>query len=221
MVFIYALIDPFTFKVRYIGKTINLKQRFRTQMNERSNTHRCNWIISLASKGKKPTQVVLQELKPDEDWQAAEMKWIAIAKKYGWDLVNGTDGGDGVTNVSGDGKLRMLETWKGRKHKPETLVKLSKASKGRVKPEISKDILSKKMMGRKIEWADKLQIAVRKFDDNLLSQVLKDLETMKGIDVAKKYGVHRTTISKIKLGTYKSFKQKTVTYKKPRRYDNI
>ena len=45
MVFIYALIDPFTFKVRYIGKTINLKQRFNRQMVERSNTHRCNWII--------------------------------------------------------------------------------------------------------------------------------------------------------------------------------
>lgn len=221
MVFIYALIDPFTFKVRYIGKTINLKQRFNRQMVERSNTHRCNWIKSLADKGKKPTQVVLQELNDGEDWQAAEIKWISIAKKYGWDLVNGTDGGDGVTNVSGEGRARMLATWKGRKHKPETLLKLSARSKGRVKPENAKDIVSQKMKGRKIEWVDKLQLANRKFDDSLLGEVLKDLKTMKGIEVAKKYGVHRTTITKIKKGTYKTFKQKTTNYKKPRRYESL
>ena len=221
MVFIYGLIDPFTFKVRYIGKTINLKQRFDRQMNERSNTHRCHWIQSLRKKGKKPTQVVLQQLNDDEDWQSAEIKWIAIAKKYGWDLVNGTDGGDGVLNVSGEGRARMLATWKGRKHKPETLIKLSASSKGRVKPEKAKDIVSQKMKGRKIGWADKLQVANRKFDDNLIDDVLNDLKTMKVKDVAEKYGVHRTTISKIKLGEYKTFKQKTVNYKRPRRYDTI
>lgn len=221
MVFIYGLIDPFTFKVRYIGKTINLRQRFDRQMNERSNTHRCHWIQSLRKKGKKPTQVVLQQLNDDEDWQAAEIKWIAIAKKYGWDLVNGTDGGDGVLNVSGEGRARMLATWKGRKHKPETLLKLSASSKGRVKPEKAKDIVSKKMKGRKIEWADKLQVANRKFDDNLIADVLDDLKTMKGKDVAQKYGVHRTTITKIKRGTYKTFKQKTSNYKKPRRYEKL
>ena len=217
MVFIYGLVDPFTFKVRYIGKTINLKQRFERQMNERSNTHRCYWIQSLRKKGKKPTQVILQQLNEGEDWQAAEIKWIAIAKKYGWDLVNGTDGGDGVLNVSGEGRARMLATWKGRKHKPETLLKLSASSKGRVKPEKAKDIVSKKMKGRKIEWADKLQVKLRKFDDEKLKAVLSDLETMKVAEVAKKYGVHRTTITKIKRGTYKTFKQKTSNYKKPRR----
>jgi len=221
MVFIYGLIDPFTFKVRYIGKTINLKQRFDRQMNECSNTHRCHWIQSLRKKGKKPTQVVLQQLNDDEDWQAAEIKWIAIAKKYGWDLVNGTDGGDGVLNVSGEGRARMLAAWKGRKHKPETLLKLSESSKGRVKPEKAKDIVSQKMKGRKIEWADKLQVKLRKFDDEKLKAVLSDLETMQVAEVAKKYGVHRTTITKIKRGTYKTFKQKTVNYKKPRRYEKL
>jgi hypothetical protein len=157
MVFIYGLIDPFTFKVRYIGKTINLKQRFERQINEQSKTHRCHWIQQLRAKGKKPIQVVLQELNDGDDWQKAEIKWIAIAKKYGWNLVNGTDGGDGVLNVSGEGRARMLATWKGRKHKPETLIKLSERSRGRVKPEKAKDILSQKMRGRKIEWVDKLK----------------------------------------------------------------
>ena len=221
MVFIYALIDPFTFKVRYIGKTINLKQRLSTQLNETSNTYRCHWIQSLKAKGKKPIQVVLQELNEDENWQAAEIKWIAIAKKYGWNLVNCTDGGDGVTNLSGESRERMLKTWKGRKHRPETLERLSKASKGRVKSEESKNVMSLKMKGRKIEWADKLQIAVRKFDDEKIAMVLEDLKTMKGKDVAEKYGVHRTTISKIKLGNYKEQRRRINNYRKPRRYDNL
>lgn len=219
MVFIYGLIDPFTFKVRYIGKTINLKQRLSTQLNEQSNTYRCHWIQSLLKKGKNPIQVVFQELGDGENWQVAEKRWIAIAKKYGLDLVNCTDGGDGVLGVSGEGKERMLATWKGRKHKPETLIKLSDRSKGRVKPEKAKDAVSQKMKGRKIEWADKLQVLIRKFDDEKIELVLHDLKTMTVKSIAEKYGVHRTTITKIKLGTYKTFKQKTVNYRKPRRYD--
>jgi len=219
MVFIYGLIDPFTFKVRYIGKTINLKQRFSRQICEKEKTHRCHWIQSLISKGRKPIQVVLQELSDGDDWQSCERKWISIAKKYGWDLVNSTEGGDGVLNLSGEGKARMLATWKGRKHKPETLIKLSERSKGRVVTEQRRDTLSKKMRGRKIEWAEKLQESVRKFDDQLIESVLLDLQIMMVKDVAAKYGVHRTTVTKIKMGQYKTFKQKTVNYKKKRRYE--
>jgi hypothetical protein len=221
MVFIYGLIDPFTFKVRYIGKTMNLKQRFDRQLNEQSKTYRCNWIQSLRSKGKKPVQVVLQELNDTDDWQAAEKKWIAIAKKYGWDLVNGTDGGDGVVNLPKESRQRIADAWKGRKHKPETLLRLSEIRKGRVRSESAKDIVSLKMKGRKIEWSDKLQVKLRKFDDETLEAVLADLKTMTVVEVAKKYGVHRTTVTKIKMGTYKTFKQKTVNYKKPRRYENL
>lgn len=202
MIFIYALIDPFTFKVRYIGKTIKLKQRYQNQLNESSNTHRCNWIKGLLSSGKKPIQVVLQELEDCEDWQKAEMNWIRIAKKYKWNLVNSTDGGDGVTNLSKESKEKMLKTWTGRKHKPETLVKLSKASKGRIKTQEQKDNMSAIMSGRKILWVDKLKLAVRKFDESRLAMVKEDLKTMGVQDAAKKYNVHRTTISKIKLDKY-------------------
>lgn len=221
MVFIYGLIDPFTHKVRYIGKTIRLKERFQNQCNEKVHTHRSHWIQSIIKRGKKPVQVVLQTLKDDEDWKSAEIRWIAVARKYGWNLVNCTDGGDGVTNISGEGKERMLKTWKGRKHTIDALIKMSEAQKGKIKEEKSKDILSEKMKGRKIEWRDKLQKAVRKFDDGKLEEVLLDLKNgMKVKDAAEKYEVHRTTITKIKLGQYKTFKQKTVNYKKPRRYDN-
>jgi DNA-binding Xre family transcriptional regulator len=133
-------------------------------------------------------------------------------------LVNSTDGGDGVSNISGEGRKRMLETWKGRKHKPESIKKMIMIRKGKKNTEKSKDLVSEKMKGREIKWKDKLVEAKRKFTDSDLKKIKKDLQKMMVKEVADKYGVHRTTISKIKKGEYKTFKQKTVNYVKPRRY---
>lgn len=202
MISIYALADPRTNEIRYIGKSINTKERYRNHLNDKSKTHKVNWIQSLLKINVKPTLIILEQLQDTDDWQKIEIRWIKIARDKNWRLVNSTDGGDGVLNISGEGKLRMLETWKGRKHKPETLIKLSKASKGRVKTKAQKKFMSEKMKGRKITWADKLKVAVRKFDECKINNVLEDLKTMFVKDVADKYGVHRTTITKIKLGKY-------------------
>lgn len=221
MVYIYALCDPKTNSIRYIGKSIRPKERYTNHLNDNSKTHKVNWINSLKSKGLKPTMIILQTLAENEDWQQAERDWIKRAKENGWNLVNSTDGGDGVLNVSGEGKERMLKAWKGRKHKPETLEKLSASSKGRVKSEKSKLILSEKMVGREITWKDKLKEAVRKFTDDELEKIKSDLSNgMKVKDAATKYNVHRTTMSKIKAGTYHTFQQKTRNYVKPRMYHN-
>jgi len=219
MVFIYALIDPFTCKIRYIGKSIRPKERLINQCNEHSNTYRCHWIQSLIKRGKKPVQVILQSLPDESDWQTYERKWIAIAKKYGWKLVNTTDGGDGVLNLTGESKERMLKTWKGRRHKPESIKKMIIASSGKKQSIESKIKRSEKFKGRKITWSDKLQKANRKFSDEKIKNVLENLSNgMTVQSAAEKYGVHRTTISKIKAGTYKTFKQKTTNYIKPRLY---
>ena len=214
MIHIYGLVDPRTKEIRYIGKSMRVKARFRDHLKDPAKTHKANWIKSLKKLNLIPTLVILEEIADNEDWISREIFWIKTAREKGWNLVNSTDGGDGVLNVSGEGKQRMLATWKGRKHKPETLIKLSKASKGRIKTAEQKSFMREKMVGRKITWTDKLQVALRKFDNSNIPLVLKDLQTMKVIDVAKKYGVHRTTITKIKLGTYHTFKQKTKNKKK-------
>jgi len=203
MIHIYGLADPITKDIRYIGKSERVKERYANHMNDNSKTHKVNWIKSLKSKGQKPFLIILEELSDTDNWQEKEIFWIKTAKDKNWNLVNSTNGGDGVVNISGEGRLRMLATWKGRKHKPETLIKLSNASKGRIKSEESKNAMSKIMMGREILWKDKLKIAVRKFDDEKIILIINDLKTMKVIDVAKKYNVHRTTITKIKLNKYK------------------
>lgn len=202
MICIYALADPITKNIRYIGKSIRVKGRYKDHLNDNSKTHKVNWIKSLLKKQLKPLLIILEELHDTDAWQKKECFWIKVAKARKWDLVNSTDGGDGVLNISGEGKKRMLAAWKGRKHKPETLIKLSKASKGRKKTLAMKKFMSNKMKGRKILWAYKLKIAVRKFDEEKIKDVLIDLNTMSVKDTAKKYNVHRTTITKIKLNKY-------------------
>lgn len=222
MIYIYGLLDPFTFKVRYIGKSIRPKQRLTNQCNEKSKTHRCNWIQNILRCGRKPIQIILQELDDKDDWQKVERRWIFVAKKYGWSLVNTTDGGDGVLNLSGESKMKMIATWKGRKHKPESIEKMRKANIGRKYSFSTSKKHSLQMKKRKITWADKLQKANRKFTDEQLININKELKNgMSVIELALKYNVHRTTISKIKAGTYKTFKQKTVNYVKPRLYHSL
>lgn len=202
MIYIYALADPITKEIRYIGKSIRVKGRYKDHLNDNSRTHKVNWIKSLLKKELKPLLIILEELQDMDDWQQKECFWIKVAKDKKWNLVNSTDGGDGVLNISGEGKKRMLEAWKGRKHKPETLLKISKASKGRRKTKAMKQFMSNKMKGRKILWADKLKISVRKFNDERLKNVLIDLKIMSVNKVAEKYNVHRTTITKIKHNKY-------------------
>lgn len=203
MITIYALTDPRTKAIRYIGKSIRVKGRYLDHLNDKSKTHKTNWITSLRRIGLKPGLLILQELDDNADWQSVERDWIKIAKDNKWDLVNSTDGGDGVLNVSGEGALKMKLTWVGRKHKPESLEKMRLANIGKKKSEESKMLMSKIMKGRKITWKDKISNANRKFDINRINELKKDLANgMMVVEAAKKYNVHRTTISKIKLNKY-------------------
>lgn len=199
-IYIYPLIDPFTNEVRYIGKTCYLKQRLQRQCCEKSNTYRCHWIQSLMAQGKRPIQEILEELEPDADWQTSERKWIAYGRAQGWRLTNSTDGGDGVLNLSGESKERMLKTWKGRKHRPESLAKMSAASSAHRASAETRVKMSKAHTGREItpEWRENLSQAVRKLTDDQVRDIRKMLKegyTQKVI--AAKYGVHKGTISHI------------------------
>ena len=97
-VFIYALQDPITKEVRYIGKTKNPKMRFYNHMNKRHNekTHKRNWIESLKSKKLKPIMIIIDEVNNDS-WKFWEKYWINQFIVWGFNLVNHTSGGDGLT----------------------------------------------------------------------------------------------------------------------------
>lgn len=63
--------------------------------------------------------------------------------------------------------------------------------------------MSASQKGRKITWGAKVGDAVRKLSHTDITDVLAAIEGgAKTKDLAQKYGVHRTTISKVKMGKY-------------------
>jgi hypothetical protein len=202
-IYIYALTDPDSNLIRYIGKSIKPKERLQNHMNEVSNCHRSHWLQSLKKQGKKAKMKFLEVLEYGENWQERERYWIKKGKAEGWPLTNNTSGGDGACDLPEATRQKMRLTWLGRKHKPETIEKLKIANAGRVRSKKHKQHMSEIMKGREIKWGRKIAEATSKFtplQQSIIRCRLRAGEKVK--DLADIYGVHRTTISKVKLYQY-------------------
>lgn len=143
--FIYALCEPGTRKVRYIGKSKHPRQRLTEHLLESAThkTHLGNWLRSLGRK--KPNLVVLSEVDAIIG-NAEEIRYIAAARgSLGMALVNGTDGGDGLTNPSPETreKLRRAIT-------PERAAFLGNLNRGRKLSRAERTRISEKNLGRKL-----------------------------------------------------------------------
>lgn len=154
MVYIYTLSD--SSGVRYVGKTNNINLRLKNHINESKKNNRCynyrtNWIISLINKDELPIIEVL-DIVPDDEWMFWEIFWISQIKSWGFNLVNGTLGGENppsfagkthsnqykeirrkeiiknnpTKNMNNDWKLKISESNKNRKLSKEHIRKLGK-----------------------------------------------------------------------------------------------
>lgn len=94
---IYLIKCPLTNKIKYVGKTVNLKRRFyqHTCRSGRSkNRHLSNWIDKLNREHDlKPVFEVI-EICSDDIWQEREMYWINYYSETN-KLCNHTAGGEG------------------------------------------------------------------------------------------------------------------------------
>lgn len=96
--YIYILRDPITKKIRYVGKTNNIKQRYKNHINKNRDkkTHKRNWINKLREKGKKPIIEIIDEAN-NTNWKEKEKYWIRYYLDKNCKLVNETNGGDGLS----------------------------------------------------------------------------------------------------------------------------
>lgn len=102
-VYIYALVDPITELVRYVGKSPDPKMRFNTHVHRAKshnddNPHKCNWIRSLLQKNLLPKLEII-ETASDSSWEDAERKWIRYFRENGHRPTNVSDGGDHVSPI--------------------------------------------------------------------------------------------------------------------------
>lgn len=100
MVSIYALLDPRSQEVRYVGKATHPRRRLSHHLSPRAlnlRTLRSSWLKQLLALGLRPELEIL-EVVPAGEWVAAERRWIAHYRGLGARLTNMTDGGEGMEN---------------------------------------------------------------------------------------------------------------------------
>jgi hypothetical protein len=113
LVYIYALIDPTTRLVRYVGKSVSVKHRFWTHIcTPDPNTHRGRWIQKLRASGLVPVLETLETINdPDNNkWQAREKYWIKWMRDEGYELTNIQAGGGGCA-LPGTNRERLIASF--------------------------------------------------------------------------------------------------------------
>lgn len=95
--FIYALCEPGTRTIRYIGKAHDPQHRLRKHLcrSIKGKNHLGAWLSKLKIQNQIPDLLILKSV-PTSEWEWWERSYIRNAKVLGFDLTNGTEGGDGV-----------------------------------------------------------------------------------------------------------------------------
>ena len=111
--YIYTL--DYLGEIFYVGKTIDLKKRYKNHIRESKNkrTHKEKFIYSVLNKGESINISILDEV--DFGFENdMEIYWISQLRSWGLKLLNYNKGGEGGDN------------WSGRNHKESTKEKLRK-----------------------------------------------------------------------------------------------
>lgn len=91
---IYALIDPSTDEIRYIGKTVQRSDvRLQQHVESPTNANMRKWIANLRAVGMEP-KIRLITCCPIAEWQHHESRWIRWARELGARLLNVDPGGE-------------------------------------------------------------------------------------------------------------------------------
>lgn len=94
-IYFYALKDPFTLKIRYIGQTVAPDNRYRNHIYEakkNNKNHKERWIIQLIRKNAKPIMEILwEDVMSAKEANDFETDMIQFYKDEGCDLTNSED----------------------------------------------------------------------------------------------------------------------------------
>lgn len=116
MKYIYALVDPRTRMIHYVGQTDDVDRRYSEHLKDASDTTKVAWLSELRALDFKPHVHVLQQCE-NEDVYYIENWWIALGRRQGWPLTNGTKPGewrfkDDFTQIYGEHLLQMEDDYK-------------------------------------------------------------------------------------------------------------
>ena len=161
-IYIYVLHDKHNISnTIYIGKTNNLQNRLRDHLKPyslRRKNYKNNWIKD-SLKSNSPIQITILEETDEDQWQEAEMFYIAYFNSIGMSLANGTDGGEsgmkkGILTAANKENLRQKNL--GKKATTEVRLKMSLSKigsnnffYGKQHTQKSKNLISSSNTGKK------------------------------------------------------------------------
>ena len=191
MVFIYVLLDPNTLEIRYVGKTKNCYQRFRHHLVNSANkkSHKRSWINSLREQGLKPIMQIIDEVEESE-WQFWEQHWIVQLKCWGFNLVNHTAGGDGLTKGNQTSFRKGFIPWN------KGYSGYSTSAKGKVIPNDIKQRISQTLKGNQ----NRTLIPIIQYDLNM--NLINQFPSVK--EAVKVTGIKQSAISNCLTGRSKT-----------------
>jgi len=217
---IYALVDPRTNEIRYIGQTKqNLNRRLTRHIIDanRKKTHKDCWIFNLKQKNVKPIIELIDEVN-ENDWSFWEQHYISLYKYWGFDLTNHTIGGEGKPSYPAwnkgikqfeDVKLKISNTLKGKHCSINTEIK--KGQRISKNTEFKKGQKpwnrNKKHSFKSIEKMRKSHLGQISANRNLSFKDAENIRTlrkegMKIKDIAKQYNISITSIKAIIYNKY-------------------
>ena len=127
---IYALADPVTLQVRYIGLAVDLTARIRMHFYEarRSESPKNVWLRSLGDA--RPVVTILETV-PRSEACVRERYWIALYRRLGAHLTNLTDGGESTLGwvPSAETRARIGAANRGRPCSEAAKAKISEFGK--------------------------------------------------------------------------------------------
>lgn len=166
--FIYALNDPKTGLTRYIGKANSPKTRLGNHLSRcrspHERCHRSSWIQSLLTEGLEPILEIVKEV-PVTDWRYWEKTYIHWYKTLGFDLVNGTEGGDGCPGAVRSPETRQRISDANKRRSPEMRKKISDAitaaQKGRILSPAWRQKISEGLRGHAVSFETRQKLRTR------------------------------------------------------------
>lgn len=144
--FIYALVDPVSEQVRYVGKSNNPSERIKSHVRTApfDKTHKAYWIRNLIKNGQQPKLMILEQVDITE-WEQKEQYYIQSFHQAGCKLTNGNAGGLGEISPT----LEVRE-------------KLARARYGKITPDIVRNKISMAHEGMKHTQISKQKMSIMK-----------------------------------------------------------
>lgn len=182
--FLYLLSNPETMEVRYVGKTVDPRSRYRKHLTQKNNSYKNQWLKSLKKQFLKPKMIIINVFE-ESIIDTEEKKLIKKLRDKGVRLTNITDGGDGGATTRGCN----IST----RHKEA----ISIANKGMIRNDLAN--FNKINKSKKVAQID--------FETNEILNVFSSVS-----EASKKTKCSKTNISKFASGNIKSSIKKVGGY---------